>query len=318
MTKIKTELTLNRIIDSLTKIGFKADSYTPSAQVKALSYLNNDKAFARVDNNDNLSSSQKADLCFKLFTVTKEPYFIYKAGNLSPDYHFVAWVTASLTKEGFDPVAIRSKIGHSWDKTIVKDFFNSLELTEKDLNEDYAVFYDLIPFDKISALRDVFKPSAVQVEQSAEKALGWYGKTIEIAYDNAVEIGDFENGKLYGVLSPKYDDNTWQNALEKGFATTQKGTNGVKLLDHKLLELKIKGDARLYSKIVHKNDLGDYLAVFDEQTNHKGIDNILHLNAIKNAKSIFIDEDCYSVPHCYLNELADTQTAVIGEAVDCY
>lgn len=133
------------------------------------------------------------------------------------------------------------------------------------------------------------KSSHKHVTQLMESEPGWYSRDgkIKINYTDAKEIGDFAGGKLYGYIDPSLDDSQWQKALDKGFAKTAKGHNGVKLINNSLLELKINGDARLYTTEVHKNDQGNFIAIFNDQAGHKKI------SKMANKSSLKIHADCF-------------------------
>lgn len=129
-----------------------------------------------------------------------------------------------------------------------------------------------------------------QANQSNETAPGWYSSNnkIKIKYTEVKEIGDFKGCKLYGYIDPSFTNSQWQTALDKGFTKTAKGTNGIKFINNSLFELKINGDERLYTTEVHKNDLEDYIAIFDRETRHKTISKIANKNNLK------IHKDCSS------------------------
>lgn len=160
------------------------------------------------------------------------------------------------------------------------------------------------------------------VLQIQECKKGWATETINVKYEQATEIGQFQGGKLYGCLADKFDQKIWHTALEKGFTTRAKGTNGVKYLDKKILELKINDDARLYTKIVHKNNQGNYLAVFDKEANHKEIKKILN-----STDEILIDIcpdyqtrefNQYSSCSDEFRELEAVSLEVVGDTIDSY
>lgn len=133
------------------------------------------------------------------------------------------------------------------------------------------------------------KSNIEQVNQEQNiKSEGWINKFIDIKYTQVTEIGNFEGGKLFGYLPADYEEKLWHNALNRGFVSRSKGSNGVKYLAHKLLELKnCNSNERLYTKAVHKNTQGDYLAIFDHEANHKGIKREVH-----DTKKILIDDSC--------------------------
>lgn len=124
---------------------------------------------------------------------------------------------------------------------------------------------------------------------------GWYGDNIQIPYSKAYEIGAFKGSTLWGYLPETYDIPVWQNALSKGFAKQAKGAAGVKSINDTVLELKTLQaqykDARLYTKVIHKNDDGNgfYLAIFDRECDHKGVNKLAN-----STNELTIYEDCQS------------------------
>lgn len=137
------------------------------------------------------------------------------------------------------------------------------------------------------------KSSKKQAKPPIETAPGWYSSNnkIKVKYAEAKEIGTFEDGKVYAYIDPYFTNPQWKIAFGKGFAKTSKGSNGIKFINNSLFELKINGDARLYTKEFHKNDQGDYLAIFDRQANHKQIKKIVKKNDFK------IHTDCFLRPN---------------------
>lgn len=132
-------------------------------------------------------------------------------------------------------------------------------------------------------------------KQNLKLVSGWFNESVHIKYDQVQEIGNFgEKGKkLFGYLPEQYNEKSWKNALDRGFASGVQGKHGVKILQGKLLELKdCSVDARLFTKIIYKNEQGHSLAIFDHETNHKGIarevSKTKHLEEITNCAS-----ECY-------------------------
>lgn len=141
--------------------------------------------------------------------------------------------------------------------------------------------------------KNLFNNTSVR-EESVEDTMqtqnndGWHNPKIHVSYKEAYEIGSYSNHKLYGYLPETYSsDSRWENALSKGFAKGKFGHNGVKDIEHKLLELKINDDARLYTKEIHQNDRGDFLAIFDNEACHKAIERI-----VRNSDEIVPMNDC--------------------------
>lgn len=135
-----------------------------------------------------------------------------------------------------------------------------------------------------------FKSGSKQITQEQNLQLkGWFNKSISVKCEQAVEIGNFEGHKLFGYISPRYDELKWSNALNKGFASGAAGRNGVKNLSKKLVELKINEGARLYTKQLYKNESGNYLAIFDkEDSNHSKVGKVT--NSSKGFHIIEVDE----------------------------
>ena len=106
------------------------------------------------------------------------------------------------------------------------------------------------------------------------KIIGWHAEKADILYKDSVEICEYKGGKLYAALGDGFKDKTWERSLEKGLAKGAVGFNGVKLL-YSILELKIKGDERLYTSTLYKNSNGDFLAIFDKEARHKEIARIV-------------------------------------------
>lgn len=155
-------------------------------------------------------------------------------------------------------------------------------------------------------------------KQNLKLVSGWFNESVHIKYDQVQEIGAFgEKGKkLFGYLPEQYNEKSWKNALDRGFASGAQGKHGVKFLDKKLLELKdCSVDARLFTKIIYKNTEGDSLAIFDHETNHKGIEREVikthSLEIIKNCAT-----DCYVAD---ANTLDATDTAILaGDSYHAY
>jgi hypothetical protein len=133
------------------------------------------------------------------------------------------------------------------------------------------------------------KTKNLDKQTNISKSDGWIGDNLQISYKETLEIGDFKGGKLYGHIASKYNiDHRWIQALEKGFCKGAVGKNGIKYLDEKLLEIKINDSNRMYTTKVYKNEMGDYLAYFENESNHKGIARIL--KATKELDIISVDD----------------------------
>lgn len=149
-----------------------------------------------------------------------------------------------------------------------------------------------------------------KITSTISRSDGWNGDDFKISYKDALEIGNFRGAKLYGHINEKYDaDTRWELALSKGFAGRAKGSNGVKYLEKKLLELKINDGDRIYTSKIYQNEKGDYLACFKDDTNHKGIDRIL--NATKELDIIPVQD--YHIDEENIIDVIGNQTSLDGD-----
>ncbi|MFP3011694.1 MAG: hypothetical protein ACEY3D_01490, partial [Rickettsia sp.] len=65
--------------------------------------------------------------------------------------------------------------------------------------------------------------------------------------------------------------NKFIDALTKGIIHNPQGKNGVKFIGKKAVEIKIDGDQRLFTNILHSNEQGELLINFDHQGNHNDV-----------------------------------------------
>ena len=154
-----------------------------------------------------------------------------------------------------------------------------------------------MPYKNIHHKTSNKKNNNKQITQKPNLKLvsGWFNDSVHIKYDQVKEICDFggKGKKLFGYLPEQHNEKLWHNALDRGLASGSHSNHGVKILQGKLLELKdCSVDARLFTKIIYKNEQGDSLAIFDHETNHKGIEREVsktkHLEEITNCAS-----ECY-------------------------
>ena len=106
----------------------------------------------------------------------------------------------------------------------------------------------------------------------------WYleNTCIDSQSSGVIKIPNKDN--FYALIDPKLlatldsaTANQFHIALEKGFISRKIGQNGIKLLGNNLIELKIKGDIRLYTNEMYKNPNGDTLIIFFKQGTHKDV-----------------------------------------------
>lgn len=249
-----------------------------------------------------ITKQYASNVLYKGFLQTENPNYLYKAAKLSDDFTFPALFTSSLTKLNEDQsISLKEylKKGNKLDYQIAFKFFQNFELT----GEVFDLFEDLIDDELAKPFKEA-KQQLCIAQQMAQKTqttidvvseTGWFkGKKIQVKYDDAKLISNFEHkgvlGKLYAVLSKKFDLPKWESALDKGFANGSVGQNGVKILENKLFELKLNGGDRLYTSTIHKNTDGNYLAIFDKKGNHAQVS-----DALGNNKHFNVLEDCMSV-----------------------
>ena len=76
-------------------------------------------------------------------------------------------------------------------------------------------------------------------------------------------------------------------AIKKGVAARDMGTNGLKFLSNKVIELKIHSDTRLYTTQIYQNAEGKYLIVLNKGGNHEAVGRELVLS--KGISTIVLD-----------------------------
>jgi len=74
---------------------------------------------------------------------------------------------------------------------------------------------------------------------------------------------------MEGLSSVQYEQ--FDQALKKGLARRQEGSNGVKLLPKQCIELKINDDIRLVATDIYQNANGESLIVFGKMMDHEAI-----------------------------------------------
>lgn len=298
MTTKFEKATLNKIADCLKKIKFQSQNYNKTLLTSFEQQLEEYSAsnlLEAITTSQDLTKKQKADLCFTAFLEKQELAFILKAGDLSTSYLFAGWAAKTLVTRNYewsDRVKEIIESSSAWNYKIVKSFFENLDMSSIGLGKadiDYYGESGLLTPSKAHLLYQSCKAESAKTITEASKSHGWFNSVIKITYDKVSELGNYAGKKLYGYVSEQFSDPKWLTALSKGFAKSAIGHNGVKILDNKLLELKINADARLYTKTLHQNDQGDYLAVFDEQADHSEIARL-----VSQSKGLLIQEDCLS------------------------
>ncbi|WP_371219853.1 hypothetical protein ACA348_09720 [Orientia tsutsugamushi] len=121
------------------------------------------------------------------------------------------------------------------------------------------------------------------------KKCTWNGKTYYCAIS--------EDLKLDSVKHMYY-----RNALEKEFVSSNINQSGIKCLPNKMFELKVcKEDFRLLACNTYVDNKGDYFIIFNKETNHTGISNIISNSTISNDP--ILTESCKDC-----NDEADSTT----------
>lgn len=75
------------------------------------------------------------------------------------------------------------------------------------------------------------------------------------------------------------------SALEKGEITKNTHNNGIKFIAHKLIEVKINDDMRLYTDTIYKNENGKYIIVFNKLGNHLDVSKAAQNSKLKVLKT---------------------------------
>ncbi|MDF3047182.1 MAG: hypothetical protein K0R73_300 [Candidatus Midichloriaceae bacterium] len=89
----------------------------------------------------------------------------------------------------------------------------------------------------------------------------------------------------YAMISPdlRMDPNLlnkFEKALEKGLCERSLHQNGIKFLSNCIVELKIKGENRLYTDTEYKNEKGKFLIIFEQIGTHEKIKNLLQIGSL--------------------------------------
>ncbi|HJD54568.1 MAG TPA: hypothetical protein LFW11_04365 [Rickettsia endosymbiont of Proechinophthirus fluctus] len=75
--------------------------------------------------------------------------------------------------------------------------------------------------------------------------------------------------KILRLDTNQYDK--FINTLKKDIIYRQQEDNSVKFIDKKVVNIKIDGDQRLCTNILHSNEQGELLIHFDHQGNHNDV-----------------------------------------------
>lgn len=137
--------------------------------------------------------------------------------------------------------------------------------------------YNLTPDSAALEMGSFDKLENISHEIKAKMASKSCAKLYEIGenYYAAIDPEIFES--LDGLLSKKFTQ-----AIKNGIVKSSSGSSGIKMIGHKLLELKIYGqDYRLYTDHIYKNSAGKSLIVFDHSGNHSKIDRVCSISGLE-------------------------------------
>lgn len=113
------------------------------------------------------------------------------------------------------------------------------------------------------------------------------------------------NPKLFAKLTPELQDQ-FSDALLKGLISKDHKSNGLKIIHKRLMELKILGDDRLYTKHIYKTpDKDKYLIEFNYRGKHRDIKNQMEG---KSSWEVIICEDKVSCTPNIPEEAKKTDT----------
>lgn len=140
------------------------------------------------------------------------------------------------------------------DPKIIHEFFNrkkKIEIHYRD-NEEHEEYWNFNQNNVIKSTQDnVYKVS-------------YFNKNIYVTIDK----------QLFSSLECVHQE-AFTRAINNGFVTQSKGKNGIKIINGKLIELKINQDIRLITKNIWTNDHKSQLIVFEERKSHQEIKKIL-------------------------------------------
>ncbi|SPR08231.1 Uncharacterised protein [Orientia tsutsugamushi] len=102
------------------------------------------------------------------------------------------------------------------------------------------------------------------------KKCTWNGKTYYCAISKDLKLDSVKH--MY-----------YRNALEKEFVSSNINQSGIKCLPNKMFELKVcKEDFRLLACNTYVDNKGNYFIIFNKETNHTGISNIISNSTLSN------------------------------------
>lgn len=125
------------------------------------------------------------------------------------------------------------------------------------------------------------------------KKYTWNGKTYYCAISKDLKLDSVK--QMY-----------YRNALEKEFVSSNINQSGIKCLPNKMFELKVcKEDFRLLACNTYVDNKGNYFIIFNKETNHTGISNIISNSTLSNDPILTeLCKDC--------NDKADSTTVDTG------
>lgn len=156
-------------------------------------------------------------------------------------------------------------------------------LLPKDDNYELPKEWDPIEIHKYYQLRkeqDLFH-TIQQINRHQEiipNSIWHIAKEHDITTNDVIPLGKYRGLDCYGKISEKLqkklDKNQYDkfiDALTKGIIHSPQGKNGIKFIGKKAVEIKIDGDQRLFTNILHSNEQSELLINFDHQGNHNDV-----------------------------------------------
>lgn len=140
------------------------------------------------------------------------------------------------------------------DPKIIHEFFNrkkKIEIHYRD-NQNTEEYWSFS------------KNNIIKSTQNNVYKVSYFNKEIYVTIDE----------KLFNSLEVIHQE-AFTRAINNGFVTRSKGQNGIKIIDGKLIELKINQDIRLIAKNIWSNEQKSQLIVFEERKNHQEVQKIL-------------------------------------------
>lgn len=199
------------------------------------------------------------------------------------EYKQVSFLAAVLTDDQAQIKSSFNKLDTETQAELFSTFTHEAATTESTTELTSATSttvgtnYSEVEFDhqKIHAHFQSIKAQRLnELSSFSNSSSGWKVGDANIPTSKAVPLGTHNGLTYYGYIADKFqgaENAAFKTALEKGFTKRAEGVNGVKAFKG-VFEIKIDGDARLYTYKVYKNEQGQLLLFFDRYGNHDAVE----------------------------------------------